>query len=159
MRSLRAGLAGCVFVVGVASGCATTHGSAPGQVSGLEPYRVNGRTYVPLGDWRGYSEEGLASWYGAEHDGSRTASGDVFDAKHARTAAHKVLPFNVCAEVKNLRNGKTVLVRVNDRGPFTPGRVIDLSRAAASKIGLVDQGVAKVRVSAVGIADANGQCS
>jgi hypothetical protein len=74
------------------------------------------------------------------------------------TAAHKPLPFGACAEVRNLRNDRSVRVRINDRGPFVTGRVIDLSRAAADRIGLLEKGVAPVRVSAVGAADARGRC-
>jgi peptidoglycan lytic transglycosylase len=140
------------------SGCATPAPVGQARIGGTAPYQINGKTYVPLADWLGFEEVGLASWYGAAHDGKKTASGELFDADGGRTAAHKTLPFNVCAEVENLRNGKSVLVRINDRGPFTPGRVIDLSRAAASKIGLVSVGVARVRVEAVGVADLNGQC-
>jgi rare lipoprotein A (peptidoglycan hydrolase) len=139
----------------VVGGCAST-GSA--RVTGLEPYRVNGQRYVPLRDWRGYAEEGVASWYGAAHHGRRTASGERFDAYGALTAAHRTLPFNVCAEVENLRTGKSAIVRINDRGPFARGRVIDLSKAAASEIGLLRSGVAKVRVEAVGVANAKGEC-
>jgi len=144
-------LSGPPFVAGCAS-------AGRAQVSGLEPYRVNGRSYVPLRDWRGYEEEGVASWYGAAHHRRKTASGERFDAYNGLTAAHKTLPFNVCAEVENLRTGKSVLVRINDRGPFAKGRVIDLSQAAASEIGLVRSGVAKVRVEAVGVASASGEC-
>ena len=140
----------------VISGCVNT-GSA-GRVTGTEPYRVNGRTYTPLRDWRGYEEEGLASWYGAAHHRKQTASGERFDAYHGLTAAHKTLPFNVCAEVENLSTGQSVIVRINDRGPFARGRLIDLSQQAASEIGLVRAGVAKVRVEAVGVATAAGEC-
>ena len=140
------------------SGCASSGASGQARVGGLEPYRVNGHTYVPLRDWRGYEEEGVASWYGAQHHGRKTANGERFDAYDGLTAAHKTLPFNVCAEVENLRTGKSVLVRINDRGPFAKGRVIDLSKAAAAEIGLVGSGVAKVRVEAVGVADASGEC-
>jgi len=139
----------------LAQGCASS-GRAP--LGGLEPYRVNGRTYVPLRDWKGYEEEGVASWYGTAHHGRKTASGERFDAYHALTAAHRTLPFNVCAEVENLRSGERVVVRINDRGPFAKGRVIDLSKAAASEIGLVDSGVAKVRVEVLGVANAKGEC-
>jgi rare lipoprotein A len=142
----------------VGSGCASTGGAGEGRTGGTAPYRVNGRTYVPLKDWRGYEEVGVASWYGAAHHGKRTASGERFDAHGAHTAAHKTLPFGVCADVENLRTGKKVRVRINDRGPFAKGRVIDLSQAAASEIGLVRAGVAKVRVEAVGVADAKGVC-
>ena len=136
-------------------GCASS-GSA--QLGGLAPYRVNGTRYVPLRDWQGYEEEGVASWYGAAHHGRKTASGERFDAYAQLTAAHKTLPFNVCAEVENLRNCKSVVVRINDRGPFAKNRVIDLSKAAASEIGLVRSGVAKVRVEALGVADSSGSC-
>jgi rare lipoprotein A len=144
-------------VTPVVQGCAS-RGGAGARLGGLAPYRVNGKTYVPLRDWRGYQEEGVASWYGAAHHGRKTASGERFDAHGARTAAHKTLPFNVCAEVENLRTGESVVVRINDRGPFAKGRVIDLSKAAASEIGLVHSGVAKVRVEAVGMADTQGKC-
>jgi rare lipoprotein A len=110
---------------------------------------------VPLADWRGFTEEGLASWY--EHPGRRTASGERLDAA-ALTAAHTRLPMNVCLRVLNLENGRAVLVRVNDRGPFVPGRIVDLTRAAARALGFEGQGTARVRVSAVGAADAHGAC-
>ena len=164
MRGLRSvlctGLAVGLALSGtpLVTGCAGSGSAGRARVSGLEPYRVNGKTYVPLRDWRGYEEEGVASWYGARHHGRKTASGERFDAYESLTAAHKTLPFNVCAEVENLRTGRSVLVRINDRGPFAKGRVIDLSKAAASEIGLVRSGVAKVRVEAVGVASASGEC-
>jgi len=142
----------------VATGCASSGTAGRAHTSGTAPYSVNGRTYVPLRDWHGYEEEGVASWYGSAHHGKQTASGERFDAYGGLTAAHKTLPFNVCAEVENLRTGKSVRVRINDRGPFAKGRVIDLSKAAASEIGLVRSGVAKVRVEAVGVASASGEC-
>ena len=155
----------CAFLAGglalstapLVSGCASSS-AGQARVSGLDPYRVNGRTYVPVRDWHGYREEGVASWYGKAHQRRKTASGERFDAYHGLTAAHKTLPFNVCAEVENLRTGQSVVVRINDRGPFAKGRVIDLSQQAASEIGLTRSGVAKVRVEAVGVADAKGEC-
>ena len=164
MREIRRAL--CVFLAGglalsgglLVSGCASSGPAGPARVGGLDPYRVNGRTYVPLRDWHGYEEEGVASWYGKAHHHKQTASGERFDAYHGLTAAHKTLPFNVCAEVENLRTGQSVVVRINDRGPFAKGRVIDLSQQAAAEIGLVRSGVAKVRVEAVGVADAKGEC-
>lgn len=92
-------------------------------------------------------ERGLASWYGERHHGRRTASGEVFDM-NALTAAHKTLPFGTRVRVLNPASGQAVVVRVNDRGPFTPGRVIDLSRAAADRIGLTRAGVAPVVIYA-----------
>ena len=90
-------------------------------------------------------QEGLASWYGGKFQGRQTASGEIFDTDEF-TAAHKSLPFGTIVKVTNLENGKTTVVRINDRGPFVPGRIIDLSRAAAAAIGLAGKGVAKVRI-------------
>jgi len=94
---------------------------------------------------RGAAQEGMASWYGKEFHGRPTASGERFDM-HALTAAHPTLPFGARVRVTNLANGKSVTVRVNDRGPFTKGRIIDLSYAAAREIGIIESGTARVRV-------------
>jgi rare lipoprotein A len=95
----------------------------------------------------GRSEQvGMASYYGREHDGRRTASGEVFDM-NGMTAAHRTLPFGTRVRVTNLANGRQVMVRINDRGPFRRGRIVDLSYAAARKLGIVGRGVAKVRVA------------
>jgi rare lipoprotein A len=91
------------------------------------------------------SEEGLASWYGGKFQGRATASGEIYDAAQM-TAAHKTLPFGTLARVTNLENGREVLVRINDRGPFVSGRIIDLSRAAALALGMAGSGLARVRV-------------
>jgi rare lipoprotein A len=139
------------------SGCANL-GSPPAEIGGLDPYRVRGRTYVPLQKWESYEEIGVASWYGGKFHGRTTASGERFNAHGAHTAAHRTLPFNVCAEVEHLNSGRSVVVRINDRGPFARGRVIDLSKAAADELGLMRSGVARVRVSAIGVADADGTC-
>ena len=92
-----------------------------------------------------YEQEGLASWYGGKFQGRQTANGEIFDTNKF-TAAHKTLAFGTVVKVTNLENGKSTVVRINDRGPFIPGRIIDLSRAAAAAIGLAGKGVAKVRV-------------
>ncbi|BAW95770.1 putative rare lipoprotein A [[Synechococcus] sp. NIES-970] len=91
------------------------------------------------------SMQGSASWYGPGFHGRRTASGEPFN-QYAMTAAHKTLPFGTRVRVTNLRNNRSVVVRINDRGPFTPGRIIDLSRGSAEQIGLVSSGVANVRI-------------
>lgn len=91
------------------------------------------------------AEEGIASWYGAAHHGRRTASGEIFDM-NAMTAAHRTYPFGTRVRVTDLATGRTVVVRINDRGPFVRGRVIDLSRAAAARLGIVQAGTARVRV-------------
>lgn len=107
-----------------------------------KPYRVRGATYHPLRSAAGYKEVGIASWYGSE-SGNTTAMGTRF-IPHNLTAAHKTLPLPSKVRVTNLKNGRFVDVLVNDRGPFTKGRVIDLSKGAAKKIGL--NGISKVKV-------------
>ena len=96
----------------------------------------------------GWTETGIASWYGAPYDGRPAASGEIFDT-HKLTAAHKTLPFDTWVEVTNLQNGKEVKVRINDRGPFIDGRITDLSFAAATNIDLVRPGTGKVRLKVV----------
>ncbi len=108
------------------------------------PYEVFGVTYYPYHDPR-FSEQGIASWYGDEFHGRKTASGEPFDM-NALTAAHKTLPLPSTARVTNLENGRSLFVRVNDRGPFVNGRVIDLSRRSAQLLGIYGTGTAKVRV-------------
>jgi rare lipoprotein A len=93
-------------------------------------------------------EEGLASFYGRPHHGKRTASGERFDMR-ALTCAHRTLPFGTHVRVTDLETGRSVLVRVNDRGPFTEGRIVDLSLAAARELGIVERGVARVRLEPV----------
>ncbi|MES2871662.1 MAG: septal ring lytic transglycosylase RlpA family protein [Pseudomonadota bacterium] len=96
-------------------------------------------------DPRGYDKTGVASYYGARHHGKRTASGEPFN-QHALTAAHPRLPFGTRVLVTNLSNKKSVVVRINDRGPYSRGRLIDLSRQAAQQLGMLRSGTAKVRV-------------
>ncbi|WP_207877694.1 septal ring lytic transglycosylase RlpA family protein [Pseudomonas sp. 32_A] len=93
----------------------------------------------------GYDKTGTASYYGARHHGKRTASGEPFN-QHGLTAAHRSLPFGTRVRVTNLANQRSVVVRINDRGPHTRGRLIDLSRAAAEKIGMIRSGTARVRL-------------
>ncbi len=116
--------------------------AAPKQAG--KPYRVGGRVYVPRRDPT-YDVVGIASWYGKRYHGRRTASGQIFDM-HALTAAHPTLPFQTRVKVTNLQNGRSVVLAVTDRGPFVPGRVIDVSRRAAELLGFVRQGTARVRV-------------
>jgi rare lipoprotein A len=96
----------------------------------------------------GWTETGVASWYGPGYDGRRTASGEVFDM-HALTAAHRKLPFNTWLEVTNLKNGEQVEVRITDRGPFKDGRIIDLSKGAAERIDMVRDGIVRVRLKVI----------
>ncbi len=95
-----------------------------------------------------YRAEGQASWYGQRHHGRRTASGERFD-QHALTAAHRSLPFGSRVKVTHLRSQRSVVVRINDRGPYGRGRIIDLSRAAAERLGMLRSGVAPVRVERI----------
>jgi rare lipoprotein A len=112
------------------------------------PYRVFGRDYVPLRPGAPFKQQGTASWYGKRFHGSSTSSGEPYDM-YAMSAAHPVLPIPSYARVTNLANGKSVVVRINDRGPFHAGRVIDLSYAAAYRLGYVEAGSAPVEVEAL----------
>jgi rare lipoprotein A len=119
-----------------------------------KPYTVAGRVYVPEED-ANYQEEGLASWYGNDFHGRLTANGEVFDMA-SLTAAHPTLPMPSYARVTNLRNGKSLIVRVNDRGPYHGNRLIDVSNKAAELLEFKGNGVAKVRVEYVGRAPLEG---
>ena len=109
-----------------------------------KPYEIDGRWYYPKAQ-PDYDQIGLASWYGAAEHNHHTADGEVFD-QYGLSAAHKTLPLPSIVEVTNLANGRQIRVRLNDRGPFVDGRLIDLSRGAAQKLGFDRQGVARVRV-------------
>jgi len=111
-------------------------------------YTVRGKTYHVLKHSDGYREKGLASWYGLKFHGKRTSSGEPYDM-YAMTAAHKTLPLPTWVRVTNLDNDRSVVVKVNDRGPFHAGRIIDLSYAAASKLGVLGKGTAPVEVVAL----------
>jgi rare lipoprotein A len=116
--------------------------------SANRPYTVFGREYVPATSLRPYKERGIASWYGRKFHGERTSIGETYDM-YAMTAAHPTLPLPSYAKVTNVATGKSVLVRVNDRGPFLHGRVIDLSYAAAHRIGIAQRGSGEVEVEAI----------
>lgn len=111
-------------------------------------YTVNGQTYKVLPECAGYHERGIASWYGMKFHGGRTSDGDTYDM-YAMTAANKVVPLPCYVRVTNLKNNRSVIVKVNDRGPFVDNRIIDLSYAAARKLGVVATGTALVDVTAV----------
>lgn len=114
-------------------------------------YKVMGKSYTPKHDPK-YDKKGLASWYGDKYHGKPTATGEIFD-KNAMTAAHKTLPLNSMLHVTNLETGKSMMVRLNDRGPFVKGRIIDLSEAVARELGVLHHGTARVRVRYAGPAD------
>lgn len=112
------------------------------------PYKVLGKTYQVMPSGAGYREKGIASWYGKKFSGRATSSQEPYDP-YAMTAAHKTLPLPSYVRVTNLDNGKRIVVRVNDRGPFHAGRIIDLSFAAAHKLGYANNGTANVIVEAI----------
>ena len=113
-----------------------------------DSYRVEGRKYSILRSASGYKARGVASWYGTKFHKQRTSSGDMYDM-YAMTAAHKTLPLPSYVKVKNLENGRQAIVRVNDRGPFRHDRIIDLSYAAAVKLGLLPKGTARVEIESI----------
>jgi rare lipoprotein A len=114
----------------------------------FRPYTVLGKYYTPMLSARGFEEYGQASWYGQKFHGHLTSNGEIYDM-FSMTAAHKTLPLPSFVKVTNLDNQKVTIVRVNDRGPFHPGRVIDLSYAAAKKLDVLSTGVANVKVEVV----------
>ena len=121
----------------------------------MSPYVIDGVTYNVLEDYSTYREQGTASWYGAKFSGHKTSNGELYDL-YQPSAAHKTLPIPSYARVTNLDNGKSIVVRVNDRGPFHSDRIIDLSYAAAVKLGYMEQGTARVEVEVmevVGVED------
>ena len=113
------------------------------------PYTINGKTYYPLPSAEGYVEEGLASWYGNPFHGCKTANGEIYDM-YGYTAAHKTLPINTYVLVQNLSNGREIILRINDRGPFVKDRIIDLSLGAAKELDTANKGLGLVRVTALG---------
>lgn len=135
--------------------CQTTSGdqvavdtSSSGHYKVGKPYQIAGVWYYPKEQYN-YNETGLASWYGDEFKGKKTANGEIYNPA-LLTAAHKTLPMPVMARVTNLENGNQIVVRINDRGPFVQGRIIDLSTESAKLLGFKRQGVAKVRVEYIG---------
>lgn len=127
--------------------CAQKSSSKRG--GGTQAYTVKGKTYYPLKSAHGFVEEGIASWYGPGFHGKKTANGEIFN-QYAMTAAHKTLPLGTKVRVTHLDNGRSVLVRINDRGPFSKDRIIDLSRAAAMRLEITGNGTGKVRVQSLG---------
>ena len=138
------------LLVNIIFGCATTSDPPPKQPAGYpKPYKVFGKWYQPLPDSKGFRQRGIASWYGKDFHGKKTSNGEIYDM-YAMTAAHKTLPLGTYVRVHNLENGRKIEVRINDRGPFVRGRIIDLSYTGAKKIGIVGPGTARVEVVALG---------
>jgi rare lipoprotein A len=116
---------------------------------GKNAYEVDGQVYYRLDSAHGFFEAGVASWYGEPFHAKNTANGEIYNMD-AMTAAHKTLPFGTMVMVKNMENNRTTIVRINDRGPFCRGRIIDLSRRAAEEIGMIRKGTAPVEITALG---------
>ena len=136
-------LAAALILVALAAGCARTHKEPPTAAPAVSPQVARALPPEPRA-----LQTGKASWYGDAHHGRKTASGETFDM-NALTAAHRTLPLGTRVLVTNLANGRSIEVRINDRGPMVPDRIIDLSRAAARALGGVGAGVFRVRIAVV----------
>jgi len=142
-------LLAAVLAVLLLAGCAGRAPSRSRLPATQRPYTVRGVTYRPLQSAKGFREEGLASWYGPGFHGCLTSSGEIYD-QYKPTCAHKLLPMHTMVRVTNLQNGRSMELRVNDRGPFVAGRIVDLSLYAAKELGVHARGTAKVRLEVVG---------
>jgi len=158
-RSSRGALA-LIATAAILAGCSGAPSKAPVNAQnvinparsdrGNPPfYEVFGERYYVLDTSDGFRQRGVASWYGPDFHGRTTSSGETYDM-NGMTAAHKTLPIPTWVEVTNMANGRRVIVRVNDRGPFVDGRIIDLSRRAATELGMIEAGTARVQVRALG---------
>ena len=150
-----------IFMAFILSGCTVLKPSpgvpekpSPGhttQPKRHKPYKALGEWYQPIDSSHGFRQHGLASWYGKKFHGRKTSNGETYDM-YKSSAAHKTLPFDTYVRVHNLSNGKKLDVRINDRGPFVRGRIIDLSYKAAQELGIVGPGTATVEIVALGAA-------
>ncbi len=145
-------LGACTFGVPIGDRGKSLSGGVPptakSERGNPSSYVVHGKRYFVLDSSEGFKQRGIASWYGRKFHGRKTSSGEVYNM-HEMTAAHKTLPIPVYVHVKNLDNGRSTIVRVNDRGPFIDGRIIDLSFAAAKKLGVTLPGTANVEITAL----------
>ena len=146
-----------LFICGLITSCGghekhTYRSESPPVTKIQKPYTVNGERYEPLSSHEGFVQSGISSWYGSDFHGKKTSNGEIYDM-YAMTAAHKTLPFGVYIKVTNRDNGREGVVRINDRGPFVAGRIIDLSYSAAKDLGVVASGTAQVKIEALGYFD------
>jgi rare lipoprotein A len=139
----------CAVSTFLLGGCSTVEAPPPSPPGYPKPYRIGRIWYQPLPHAKQFVQWGKASWYGTQFHGKKTANGEVYNM-YAMTAAHKTLPFDTYVTVRNVENNKVVKVRINDRGPFARSRIIDLSYAAAKKLGVVGPGTAYVKIVALG---------
>jgi len=146
-----------LVMLGVLTGCgprepfATAHTSKARHKATMKRYKVRGRTYRPTYVSVGDTMRGISSWYGPNFHGKYTSNGEIYNM-HKMTAAHKTWPMDTIVKVQNLDNGRSAIVRINDRGPFVKGRVIDCSYAAGKKLGLDRTGIARVKLTVLGFA-------
>lgn len=153
-----------LLIVGLISACSSQRTRVVDSPDGRrlkgwqKPYVVNGERYEPLLSHEGFVQDGVASWYGDDFHGKPTSNGETYDM-YALTAAHKTLPLGVYVKARNKRNGREVVVRINDRGPFVKERIIDFSYTAARELGITEAGTAPVRIEALGYRgdDADGK--
>jgi rare lipoprotein A len=144
-----------LILIFILSGCATAR-TAPAPTVASKPRAAPPAPRPPAPRPGAFEQTGEASWYGRQHHGKPTASGETYDM-HKLTAAHRTLPLGTRVLVTNLENGRTVEVRINDRGPFAPGRVLDLSYAAARHLGAVGDGVISVGLTVLAVSPADGK--
>jgi len=149
-------LALLILLTGCGPVTVTPETSARKTAPTQKPYTISGKTYYPIETADGYRETGTASWYGKQFHGRKTASGETYNM-YAATAAHKTLPMGTILLVRNLDNGRKTVVKVNDRGPFVRGRIIDLSYKAANEINMVKNGTARTEIIAMGEATTGGK--
>ncbi|MFC1886144.1 septal ring lytic transglycosylase RlpA family protein [Thermodesulfobacteriota bacterium] len=142
----------CGLLLCLSYGCQRAVSPTPPPVGHPKPYKVLGKWYQPIPHATDFHQRGDASWYGKKFHGKKTSSGEVYNM-HAMTAAHKTLPLQTYVRVHNMNNDRKIDVRINDRGPFVRGRIIDLSYAAAKQLGVVGPGTAPVEIMALGMAD------
>ena len=133
----------------VLGGCGTQKARPPKPVSYPKPYKVGKQWYQPIPHAKGFRQKGRASWYGKKFHGRKTSNGETYNM-YGISAAHKTLPFDTYVSVHNLDNNRRIDVRINDRGPFVKGRIIDLSYGAAKQLGIVGPGTARVEIVALG---------
>jgi len=141
----------CGLIAAGFGGCVSKKRYKKGTPATMKAYCVRGKTYTPDYVYVGQKMRGISSWYGPNFHGKKTSNGETYNM-HARTAAHKTWPMNTMVRVSNLQNGKSTIVRINDRGPFVKGRIIDCSYAAGKELGLDRMGIAKVQIEVLGFA-------
>jgi rare lipoprotein A len=137
----------CTCVLFFALG--SVHAGSRSSDKTQRPYVIKDQKYHPIPSAAGFVQTGIASWYGPGFDGKKTSNGEVYD-RYGQTAAHKILPMGTLLLVKNLENGRKTIVRINDRGPFITGRILDLSYTAAQQLDIVGKGTAEIQVMALG---------